>query len=112
MRNKSINIHVTNKLSSELILGTNFLKENCVIINVRDNSVTFLPEGMAAMAKCNKPIIREAVMASGEKTTPYENLTDAYQNTYMIQPTENRTVGNMDQITFERKSHNGIVNDS
>ena len=43
MRNKSINIHVTNKLSSELILGTDFLKENGAIINVRENSVTFLP---------------------------------------------------------------------
>ena len=51
MRNKPINIHVTNKLSSELILGTDFLKANGAVINVKDNSVTFLPEGMAAIAK-------------------------------------------------------------
>ena len=42
-------------------------------------------------------------MASGEKTTPYESLTDAYQNTYMLQPTENKTMGHMDQITFHEK---------
>ena len=103
MRNKSINIHVTQKLSSELILGTDFLKANGAIINVRDNSVTFLPEGMAAIAKCDKPILREAVIASGEKTTPYAELTTAYQNTYMLQPTEDKTVGHMDQITFHAK---------
>ena len=38
MRNKPINIHVTNKLSSELILGTDFLKANGAVINVRYNS--------------------------------------------------------------------------
>ena len=56
MKDKPINIHVTEKLSSELILGTDFLKENGAIINVRDNTVAFLPEGMAAIAKCDKPI--------------------------------------------------------
>ena len=76
MRNKPINIHVTNKLSSELILGTDFLKANGAVINVRDNSVTFLPKGMAAIAKCDKPILREAVMASGEEVTPYKHLTE------------------------------------
>ena len=103
LRDKPIDIHVTKKLSSELILGTDFLKDNGAIINVRDNSVTFLPEGMAAIAKCDKPILMEAVMASGEETTPYENLTETYQNTYMLQPTENKNVGHMDQITFHAK---------
>ena len=102
-RNKPINIHVTKKLSSELILGTDFLKVNGAIINVRDNSVTFLPEGMAAIAKCDKPILREAVMASGEIATPYEDLTDTYQNTYMLQPIEDKIIGHMDQITLHTK---------
>ena len=103
LRDKPINIHVTKKLSSELTLGTDLLKNNGAIINVRDNSVTFLPEGMAAIAKCDKPILREAIMASGEKTTPYEDLTETYKNTYMLQPTENKNVGHMDQITFHAK---------
>ena len=103
LRDKPIDIHVTKKLSSELILGTDFLKVNGAIINVRDNSVTFLPEGMAAIAKCDKPILREAVMASGEEVTPYKHLTETYQNTYMLQPTENKNVGHMDQITFHAK---------
>ena len=71
LRDKPINIHVANKLSSELILCTDFLKVNGAIINVRDNSVTFLPEGMAAIAKCDKPSLRVAVMAAGEIATPY-----------------------------------------
>ena len=103
IKNKPINIHVANKLSSELILGTDFLKVNGAIINVRDNSVTFLPEGMAAIAKCDKPILREAVMASGEIATPYEDLTDIYQNTYMIRPIEDKIIGHMDQITLHVK---------
>ena len=103
LRDKPINIHVTKKLSSELILGTDFLKVNGAIINVRDNSVTFLPKEMAAIAKCDKPILREAVMASGEEVTPYKHLTETYQNTYMLQPTENKNVGHMDQITFHAK---------
>ena len=103
MRDKQINIHVTNNLSSELILGTDFLKENGAVINLRDNSVTFLPEGMAAIAKCDKPIIREAVTAFGEGVTPHENLTHVYQNTYMLQPTETKILGHMDQMTFHAK---------
>ena len=103
IKNKPINIHVANKLSSELILGTDFLKVNGALINVRDNSVTFLPEGMAAIAKCDKPILREAVMASGEIATPYEDLTDIYQNTYMIRPIEDKIIGHMDQVTLHTK---------
>jgi hypothetical protein len=57
MKDRTINIHITNKLSSELILGTDFLRENGAMINVRDNSVTFLPEGMASIAHCDKPSV-------------------------------------------------------
>ena len=64
LREKPIDIHVTKRLSSELILGTG------AIIKVRDNSVMFMPKGMAAIAQCDKPILREAVMASGEEATP------------------------------------------
>ena len=70
MKDKPINIHVTEKLSSELILGTDFLKENGAIINVRDNTVAFLPEGMAAIATCDKPILREAIALLTETKTP------------------------------------------
>ena len=86
MQNRPINIHVTNNLSSELILGTDFFKENGAVINVRENAVTFLPEGMAAIAKCDKPILREVVASLTEQTTTYHKLTDVYQNTYMLQP--------------------------
>ena len=100
VKDKPINIHVTKNLLSELILGTDFLKENGAIINVRDNTVAFLPEGMAALAKCGKPIIREAVASLTETKTPYNSLTDAYPDTYMVQPIENKTLGHMDQRTL------------
>ena len=67
-----------------------------------------MPEGMAAIAQCDKPILREAVIASGEEATPYKNLTETYQHTYMLQPTKDENVGHMDQITF----HAQIITDS
>ena len=81
---------------------------NGAVINVRENAVTFLPEGMAAIAKCDKPILREAVASLAEQTTPYHKLMDVYQNTYMLQPIENKTIGHMDQITFHAK----VITDS
>ena len=47
-------------------------------------------------------------MASGEEATPYKNLTETYQHTYMLQPTKDKNVGHMDQITF----HTQIITDS
>ena len=67
-----------------------------------------MPKGMAAIAQCDKPILREAVMASGEEATPYKNLTETYQHTYMLQPTKDKNVGHMDQRTF----HAQIITDS
>ena len=66
MKTKQIRIHVTNNLSSGLILGTDFLRESGAVINLRDNSVTFLPEEMAAIARYVEPILRGAVTAFGE----------------------------------------------
>ena len=65
---------------------------------------------MAAIAKCNKPILREAVMASGEVATPYEDLTDnlsehLHAATYRGQ--DHRTYGS-DNTTH--KNHHGISN--
>ena len=81
-------------------MGTDFLKENGAIINIRDNTVAFPPEDMAALAKCKKPILREAVASLTEIKTSYNSLTNVYPDPYMIQPTENKTLGHMDQITL------------
>ena len=100
MKDKPINIHVTKGVSSQLILGTDFLKENGAIINVRDNTVAFLSEDMATIAKCSKPILREAIASSTEIKTLYDDLIETHPDTYMIQPIENKILGHMDQITF------------
>ena len=100
MKGKPINIHVTRGVSSQLILGTDFLKENGAIINVRDNTVAFLSEDMATIAKCSKPILREAIASSTEIKTLYDDLIKTHPDTYMIQPIENKILGHKDQITF------------
>ena len=69
IKDRPINIHIRESLSSELILGTDFLKENGAIIKVRENTVAFLPDRMAAIGKCNKPILKEAVVSLLEKKT-------------------------------------------
>jgi hypothetical protein len=101
VRDRMINIHIAEKLSSELILGTDFLKQNGAIINVRDNSVVFLPNHMAAIGVCQKPIITEAVASLASTNTPYEHLTSKNSSAYMLQSTIDRTLGHMDQITFK-----------
>ena len=101
LRNKHINIHVTQGVSSELILGTDFLKENGAIINIRDNTVAFLDQEMERIAKCKKPILREAIAASTEINTPYSSLTDTYPDIYMVQTIEDETVGHREQIRLQ-----------
>ena len=95
IRNRMINIHIAEKLSSELILGTDFLKENGAIINVRNNSVAFLPNHMEAIGICQKPIITEAVASLADTETPYENLTANNNSAYMLQSTEDQTLGHI-----------------
>ena len=47
---KQIVVHVIKNLSSELILGDDFLKENGAVINLADNSVIFPPKRTTAIA--------------------------------------------------------------
>jgi hypothetical protein len=101
VRDRMINIHIAEKLSSELILGTDILKENGAIINVRNNSVVFLPNHMAAIGVCQKPIITEAVASLANTNTPYEDQTSENNSAYMLQSTIDQTLGHMDQITFK-----------
>jgi hypothetical protein len=101
VRNKKVNIHIAERLSSELILGTDFLRENGAIINVRDNKVIFLPNRMAAIGACKKPIITEAVASLTSTNIPYEDLTKLNSSAYMLQSTTDQTLGHMDQITFK-----------
>ena len=101
---KQIRVHIINNLSSELILGNDFLRENGAVINLRDNSVTFSPKGTTAIARSGSQILQETAMVFGEGTTPYEDLVDNHQNTYTLHPKETKPLGQMDQITFHAKN--------
>ena len=57
---KPIKIHIQKNLSSELILGTDFLRDNGAIIDVRTNNAIFLPDKYFAVSLSKKPIVREA----------------------------------------------------
>ena len=96
---KQINIHITNNLSSELILGNDFLKESGTAINLRNN--TFIPpEGKEVIARRINPILRETSTAIGKGDTPQGSPTNAHQDTYMPQPTETKICWHTSQKTL------------
>ena len=70
---KPINIHMQNNLSSELIIGTDFLRENGAIIDIRTNNAIFLPDKYFAVSLSKKPIVCEA-FASVVTDTNDENI--------------------------------------
>ena len=60
MVDRPIKIHMQNNLSSELIIGTDFLWENGAIIDIRTNNAIFLPDKYFAVSLSKKPIVCEA----------------------------------------------------
>ena len=55
--NKNINIHMQDNLSSELVLGADFLAENGAVINFRENNVIFVPNELFPVSLSQKPIV-------------------------------------------------------
>ena len=102
-RTKQIRIHVINNLSSELILGNDFLKENGAVINPRDNSVIFSPKRTTAIARSGSQTLQGTAMVFEKGITPYEDLVDDHQNTHTLHPKETKLLGQRDQITFHAK---------
>ena len=99
MGEKHINFHITNNQSSELILGTDFLSGSGAMINFRNN--TFIPpEGKEIIARHTNPILRETTTSAGEGSPPKENLTNAHQDTYWIQPTKTEVWRHVSQKTL------------
>jgi hypothetical protein len=43
LKNKDINIHMQDNLSSEIVLGTDFLGSHGTIIDIKSNNAIFLP---------------------------------------------------------------------
>jgi hypothetical protein len=57
---KPINIHMTENLSSELIIGTDFLRDHGAIVDIRSNNAIFLPDQYFAVSLSQKPIVCES----------------------------------------------------
>ena len=55
--NKQINIHMQENLSSELVLGTDFLADNGAVIDMRTNNVIFLPKELHPVSLSQKTIV-------------------------------------------------------
>ena len=98
---KPIKIHMQNNLSSELIIGTDFLRENGAIIDVRTNNAIFFPDKFFAVSLSKKPIVCEA-FASVVNDVNGENKDISKYNmaTFAVQPTEDVTIPHMDQKTI------------
>ena len=101
MNDKPINIHMQNNLSSELIIGTDFLRENGAIIDIRTNNAIFLPDNYFAVSLSKKPIVCEA-FASVVTDTEEEkrDITNYNMATFAVQPTEDVMIPHMDQKTI------------
>ena len=98
---KPIRIHMQNNLSSELIIGTDFLRENGAIIDIRTNNAIFLPDKYFAVSLSKSPIVCEA-FASVITDAKDENtdITNYNMAAFAVQPIEDVTIPHMDQKTI------------
>ena len=76
IKNKQVDIHVIDNLSSKLILGADFLKGSGAAIGLNKNTST-PPKGKDIIARYTNPIPRETTTIIWEESTPKENLKDA-----------------------------------
>ena len=100
LKEEQINIHMTENLSSELILGTDFLSDHGAIIDVKSNSTVFLPNNHFPVSLCQKPIINEAFALVATKETEIEDLTNYNTAVFSVQPTEDVDILYTDQKTI------------
>ena len=100
LKNKPINIHMTKNLSSDLVLGTDFLGSNGAIIDVKSNNVIFLPEEYFAVSLSQKPIVCEAFSSEVSLEMNIKDLKNYNMATFAVQPTEDIDIQFMDQKTI------------
>ena len=93
--NKPIDIHITPSLSSELILGTDFLSTYGAIMHMASNKIIFMPEELTALGLSQKPIISEAIASMAESSMP-----ETFPCTFSLQPMKDQVIKHMDQKTF------------
>ena len=100
LKEQQINIHMTENLSSELILGTDFLSNHGAIIDVKSNSTIFLPNNYFPVSLCQKPIICEAFASVATNETEITDLTNYNTAVFSVQPTEDIDILYTDQKTI------------
>ena len=98
-----LRIHLTESLSSELILGTNFLSKHNAVISLKDNTVAFLPEEASAISICEKTIIAEAAAALAVPAVPENELAKHELQAFAVQPMEDVQILVNDQRQFKAK---------
>ena len=100
--NEPIKIHMQNNLSSELVLGADFLKKHGAVINMKDNSAIFMPEEYHSVSLSKKPIVCEAFasIVSNDEEIQQEHLGTYNTATFAVQPTEDIEIPYMDQRTI------------
>ena len=96
--NQPINIHMQNNLSSELVLGADFLKRHGAIIDMKSNNAIFMPNEYHPVSLSQKPIVCKAFasVVSNEQETQ-EDLGNYNIATFAVQPTEDIEIPFMDQ---------------
>ena len=95
--NKTINIHMQDNLSSELVLGTDFLADHGAVIDVRSNKVIFLPTELFPVSLSKKPIVCEAFASVIDQEIPIEALDTYNMAAFAVHPTADVTIPFMDQ---------------
>ena len=95
--NKDINIQMTKDLSSELILGTDFLSSNGAIVNMRTNKVTFIPDKYFSVSLNQKPMVCEAFASLVDNNIDTEELNSHNLATFAVEPMEDIDILSMDQ---------------
>ena len=98
--NKQINIHMQDHLSSELVLGTDFLANNGAVIDVRSNKVIFLPTELFPVSLSQKPIVCEAFSSVISQDVPLQDISEYNMAAFSVQPTEDVEIPFMDQKTI------------
>ena len=98
--NKPVNIHMTENLSSELILSTDFLRDHGAIVSIRSNKVIFLPDKYFAVSLIQKPIVCEAFSSVIDNDIEIDNLASYNMATFAVQPVEDTDILYMDQKTI------------
>ena len=101
--NKKINIHMQENLSSELVLGTDFLADHGAVIDVRSNNVIFLPTELFPVSLSKKPIVCEVFASVIDQEIPLEELDNYNMAAFAVQPTQDVEIPFMDQKTIHLK---------